>query len=217
MSNKSRLPIVMIGGGGHASVLVDILLQQGREILAVVSPDDVNQRPIFSGITHLRNDDDVFGYLKEDIRLVNGIGMMPKSSLRRRMNEHFLSLGYKFETIIADSAFVSPFSEIGHGAQVLPMSIIQTGATIGNHSIVNTGAIIEHDCQIGEYNHIAPNATLCGQVITDENAYVGAGATIIQGLSIGRKAVVGAGANLTKSLSANTIAYPARVVTKIYV
>jgi acetyltransferase-like isoleucine patch superfamily enzyme len=94
------------------------------------------------------------------------------------------------------------------------MAILQTGATVGRHSVINTGALVEHDCKIGAYNHIAPKATLCGQVETNENVYVGAGSTVIQGVSIGSGAIVGAGASLTQSLEENTIAYPARAVIK---
>jgi len=208
------LPIVMIGGGGHASVLADILIFQRREILAVISPEDISQRPVFKGMTHLKNDEDVLEFSKDKVLLVNGIGMMPKSRFKQKINEYFLSLGYRFETVIADSAYVSPFSKIETGTQVLPMAIIQTGVTVGSHSIINSGALVEHDCSIGSYNHIAPRATLCGQVETKDNVYVGAGSTVIQGVSIGSGSIVGAGVSLTKSLEPHTIAYPARVAIK---
>ncbi|EIO9264165.1 acetyltransferase [Vibrio alginolyticus] len=214
MSDEVNLPIVMIGGGGHASVLAEILLTQGRDILAVISPEDVSQRSVFKGISILEKDKDILRFDKDKILLVNGIGMMPKSGFKKKINEYFLSLGYHFETVIADSAFVSPFSKIEIGAQILPMAMIQTGATVGSHSIINTGALVEHDCKIGAYNHIAPKATLCGQVETKESVYVGAGSTVTQGISIGSGAIVGAGASLTKSLEENTIAYPARAVIK---
>lgn len=204
----------MIGGGGHASVLTEILLTQGREILAVVSPDDISQRSVFKGMAHLKNDKDVLTFDKDKIRLVNGIGMMPKSNFKKKINEYFLSLGYRFETVTADSALVSPFSNVEAGAQILPMAIIQIGATIGSHSIINTGALVEHDCRIGRYNHIAPKAALCGQVETKDNVYIGAGSTVIQGISIASGTVVGAGATLTQSVEENTIVYPARVSIK---
>lgn len=208
------MPIVLIGGGGHASVLADILLRQGREIVAVICPEDISQRDIFKGIKHLTSDEDVLRFNKNQVLLVNGIGVMPKSSLKKKINEHFLSLGYQFETVIDDSAFVSPFSKIETGAQILPMAMIQTGAIVGRHCIINTGALVEHDCKIGAYNHIAPKATLCGQVETKKGVYVGAGSTVIQGICIGSGAIVGAGVSLIQSLEGNTIAYPPRAVIK---
>ena len=40
------MPLIIIGGGGHASVLVDILRSQNRQILALISPDDVSSRTV---------------------------------------------------------------------------------------------------------------------------------------------------------------------------
>lgn len=214
MSDTSKLPIVMIGGGGHASVLVDILLSQGREILAVISSEDTSQRSVFKGIKQLRNDTDVLVFETDQVLLVNGIGMVPRSNLKKKVNDYFLSLGYRFETVISDSALISPFSKVETGVQILPMAVIQAGVTIGSHSIINTGALVEHDSKIGSYNHIAPKATLCGQVETKDNVYVGAGSTVIQGVSIGNGAIVGAGVSLTKTLAANAIAYPPKVLVK---
>lgn len=210
MSESVKLPLVLIGGGGHASVLVDILLKQGRKILAVVSPDDVSERKVFSKIRHLYRDEDIREFSSDQVQLVNGIGMLPRSALRTKVNERFLELGYQFETVIASNAIVSPYACIAEGAQILSGSIVNAGAEIGGHSIINTGAIVEHDCRIGRYNHIAPRATLCGQVYTGSDVYVGAGATVIQCLSLADKAIVGAGATIVKNLEKSQVAYSAK-------
>ncbi|MFA0087059.1 acetyltransferase [Vibrio sp. 10N.261.51.F12] len=216
MSDETMLPIVMIGGGGHASVLAEILLTQGREILAVISPEDVSQRSVFKGVTILEKDEDILNFDKDKVLLINGIGMMPKSVFKQKINEYFLSLGYQFESVIADSAFVSPYSKIETGAQVLPMAVIQPGSIVGSHSTINTGALVEHDCKIGAYNHIAPMATLCGQVTTGKGTYIGANATVIQSIDLGEDVIVGAGTIVTQSLDARSICYPVRSVVKLY-
>lgn len=210
------LPIVMIGGGGHASVLAEILLTQGRKILAVISPEDVSQRSVFSGIPVLEKDEDVLNFDQDKVLLVNGVGMMPKSALKQKINEYFLALGYQFETVIADSAFVSPYSIVETGAQILSNAVIHTGVTVGRHTIINSGALVEHDCRIGSYNHIAPMAVLCGQVTTGRGTYIGANATVIQSIDIGGDVIVGAGATVTKSLDTCSICYPVRSVIKLY-
>lgn len=79
---------------------------------------------------------------------------------------------------------------------------------------MNSGALIEHDCQIGAYNHIAPNATLCGEVRTAEYAYIGANATLIQGLVLEANSIVGAGAILNQSLKRGCTCYPVRAFIK---
>ncbi|MCE0558562.1 acetyltransferase [Motilimonas sp. E26] len=213
MSSNSLKPLIIIGAGGHASVLVDILRTQNREILAVVSPDQIINRKVFAGIKHLKNDDGILAYSPEDVLLVNGIGMMPKTNIKRRVSERFLSLGYHFEKVISDSANVSSYASVGEGVQILQGSLIQAGAIIGSHSIINSGVIIEHDTSIGRYNHIAPRAVVCGQSLTKEDVFVGAGATIIQNIVIEEQAIVGAGVIVTSNIPVNSVCYPSR--TKI--
>ncbi len=50
---------------------------------------------------------------------------------------------YQFETVIAPSAIVSEYAELGYGVLVM------------DGAIINTGTIVEHDCNIGAHNHIA--------------------------------------------------------------
>ncbi len=195
-------------------MLVDILLQQQREILAIICPDDLSDRRIFSGLEHFCRDEDVLRFDSEDVLLVNGIGALPKSGLRNKLACFYASHGYQFETVVASSAQVSKFAEIQAGAQVLPSAIIQAGATIGSHTIVNTGAIVEHDCSVGSFNHLAPRSTLCGQVTTGNNVYVGAGATVIQNVLLDKNAIIGAGATITQHVPLDTICYPSRVTMK---
>ena len=54
MSSSGLKPLVIIGGGGHASVLVDVLLAQKRDILAVVCPENITEANVFSDFKHLQ-------------------------------------------------------------------------------------------------------------------------------------------------------------------
>lgn len=204
----------MIGGGGHASVLVDILRSQKRDILGIVSPEFVTNRRAFDELTHFTEDEAVFRYKANDVLLVNGIGVLPHSELKAKLNQFYLSHGYQFETVIAQSAQISPYAKIEQGAQVFPNAVINAGTKIGSHTIVNSAAVIEHDCDIGEYNHIAPRATLCGQVKSAENVYVGAAATIIQNITLDEGVIVGAGSVVTQNLMKNEISFPSRITIK---
>ncbi|MDF2153919.1 acetyltransferase [Vibrio sp. CAU 1672] len=214
MSNSNLKPLVVLGGGGHASVLVDLLRAQQREIRAVICPDDLGARAAFAGLTHFTDDDDVFQFSPEEVLLVNGIGALPQSTLRQKLSEYFIAHGYRFETVVALSAQVSPYAKLEAGVQVFPNAVIQAGVMIGSHSIINTGAIVEHDCVIGPFNHLAPRATLCGQVQTAGNVYIGAGATVIQNINLAENVVVGAGAVINQNVLPSQVCYPGRVTFK---
>ncbi|QOL27088.1 acetyltransferase [Thalassotalea sp. LPB0316] len=210
MANSTNKSVIMIGSGGHASVLLDILLKQKVDVIAVSSNEEVIERTIFKGIKHIKGNEGVLAYSSNDVLLVNGVGAMPGSDIRRKIHKNFTEQGYQFLTVIADDAYVSEYATLAQGVQVLSMAVIQAGATVGEASIINTKASVDHDCQLGFNNHIAPGATLSGQVVTGENVHIGTGANVIQCLEIGSNSVIGAGATLTKNLGHNQIVYPAR-------
>lgn len=203
--------LLILGSGGHAAVLVDILQMQKREIQGVVSPDIDSCRHIFDELKHYSQDDDVLSFASESIRLVNGVGSLPGNNLRTKLYQQFESKGYEFETVIASTAVVSNYAEIGQGVQVMEGAIINSGAKIGENTIINTGAIVEHDCIIGAHNHIAPGAVLSGQVLTADHVHIGTGACIMQCISIGEHVVVGIGAIVTEDVPSVHIVFGHRM------
>lgn len=207
-------PILLLGAGGHASVLADMLRQQDAIIVGVVSPDIDSSRETLAGFHHFRSDDDVLAFDKNKYLLVNGIGSLPGHDLRFSVYKKFIAAGYRFASVIAGSAIVSPYAMLGEGVQVMPGAIIQAGAVIGDNTIINTGAIIEHDCRIGADNHIAPGVTLSGQVETAANVHIGTGASVIQCIKIDEHSVIGAGAVVTQDVPARHTVYPARATYK---
>jgi len=207
--------LLIIGAGGHASVLVDILRQQNREILGIVSPEIELKNRVFDGIEHFKNDDDVLKFDNQSVKLVNGLGSLPGNNLRTVLFSKFKGLGYEFETVIASNSIVSEYVELAEGVQIFNGAIVQTNVIIGANSIINTGSIIEHDCVIGGNNHIAPGVTLSGNVSTSEHVHIGTGASVIQSISIGENSIIGAGTIATKNIADNIISYPSKGITKV--
>lgn len=203
-------PIILIGAGGHAGVLYDILSTQNREVIAVVSPRDTGVNKILSHLIHIDDADFIRKYSNTDVKLVNGIGQQPYSSLRRKVNEYYTSRGYRFTRVISDSSIVSKYSVLGEGVQILSGVILQAGTVIGDHSIINTGAIVEHDSVIGMYCFMAPGSLVCGSVKVEDDVYIGASATILQNIDVGSFSIVGAGSVLTKNLLPKMVCYPAK-------
>lgn len=206
-------PVLMIGSGGHASVLLDVLQEQRVDILGYVDP-----RAAMSGgfalLQHWTADEDVLQHAPEDIELVLGIGSLPGNGLRKKMYDKFKALGYRFRTVVADSAVVSPSAVLDEGVQLMPGCVVNAHAHIGCNSIINTRASIDHDCKVGAHNHVAPGAVLCGTVRTGAQVHVGTSACVIQAVSIGNDVVVGAGATVTSDVPEHMTVYPARSTMK---
>ena len=204
-------PLIIIGSGGHASVIADILLHQGEKILATVSPDEIKDNSPLKGIKRLITDESLIDtYAPNEVDLINGLGALPGNDVRFKLFNYFTERGYKFKSVIASSAIIAGGVVLEDGVQIIHGAIVQTNAHISKNCIINTGSIIEHDCIIGCHNHIAPNATLSGGVVTGNKVHVGTGANIIQGIHIGQEAVVGAGCTVIKDVSKGQVIVPAR-------
>lgn len=201
----------MLGAGGHAAVLAEILLQQDRELIAVVSPEPIKESSPLFGVTQIISDEEFLTiYSPQDVELVNGVGSIPKNNIRSQLLTFFTEKGYRFARVISPKAILSNFLTLEEGVQIMPGAIIQVNTVVGKNSIINTGAIVEHDCTIGINNHIAPGVTLSGGVITGSDVHVGTGANIIQGIHIGQAAVVGAGTTISRNVPAGQVLIPAR-------
>jgi sugar O-acyltransferase (sialic acid O-acetyltransferase NeuD family) len=206
--------VLLIGAGGHASVLLDILIEQNIIILGYVSPTDATNQQLFSNLHWFASDDDILQFDKSIIKLINGIGSFPGNTSRADFYNKYKKLGYTFATLVAKDTSVSKYASLEEGVQVMRGAIIQTGVSVGYNSIVNTGSIIDHDCSIGNNNHIAPGVTVSGQVISKENVHFGTGSSVIQSVNINENVVIGAGTAVTKDIEKNTVCYPARIFKK---
>ena len=211
-----NLPVIVIGGGGHAKVLVSTLLLLHRRVLGFV--DRRPSMPPLLGIAQLGDDSAVFLESPNQVRLVNGVGSIDSTVSRRTVYEKFRERQYVFDTVIHPSAVIAPEVQIEDGVQVMAGAVVQPGSRVGANAIINTGARVDHDCSIDAHAHVAPGATLSGHVHIGEGAHVGTGASIIQGINVGVAAMVGAGAVVVSDVPAGVtvVGVPARpVATRI--
>nr|WP_289140213.1 acetyltransferase [uncultured Brevibacillus sp.] len=187
MTNK---PVILIGNGGHASVLTDILLQQNRPIIGFTAPE---YQTNFFDLPYLGTDEAIASFHHADVELVLGIGSVNVSSVRSNIFCHFKEKGYTFSSVIHKSAIISPYSILGEGVQIMAGTVTEAFAEIADNTIINTSSSINHDCRIGKHCHIAPGTTLSGNVTVGDFTHIGAGATVIQNVQIGRNVLIGAG------------------------
>jgi sugar O-acyltransferase (sialic acid O-acetyltransferase NeuD family) len=207
--------VLLIGSGGHASVLLEMLIEQKINILGYVSPLPAINQKLFSDFHWFKSDENILQFDKTVVKLVNGIGSLPGNTLRADFYNKYKDLGYSFATQVSEGAGVSRYATLEEGVQVMRGAIIQTGTSIGYNSIVNTGSIVDHDCSIGSNNHIAPGVTISGVVTSQSNVHFGTGSSVIQSININENVVIGAGTTITKDIDKNTICYPARIFKKV--
>jgi sugar O-acyltransferase (sialic acid O-acetyltransferase NeuD family) len=108
-------------------------------------------------------------------------------------------------SVAAENVVTMDEVKMGCGSILSPFVTLTSNIVIGRHFHANLYSYVEHDCLIGDYVTFAPGVKCNGNVIIEDNVYIGAGAVIKQGLPgapivIGRGAVVGMGAVVTKSV-----------------
>ena len=200
-SSGTSLRLIMLGAGGHASVLHALAIASGHQIVGVCDPElAVNGTIAWRGVPVLGDDTALTTVNRSEFGLVNGVGQLVGSRARQIVYERMRRFGFDFPVLIHPAAWVADGVEMGCGVQVMAGVVIQPGSSLGENCIVNTNASVDHDCVIGEHVHIAPGVTLCGGVSVGSSAFIGAGSTVIQNVSVGKEAVVGAGAVVIKDL-----------------
>jgi 2,3,4,5-tetrahydropyridine-2,6-dicarboxylate N-succinyltransferase len=91
------------------------------------------------------------------------------------------------------------------GVVVMPPSYINVGAWIGADSMVDSHVLVGSCAQIGDRVHLAAGVLVGGvleppgarPVIVEDDAFVGAGSALLDGVLVARRVVIGAGVTLT--------------------
>ena len=193
--------VIVIGAGGHARVLLDVLGRCGVAVAGLTDADAGKHGKLLAGVRVLGGDKVLDKHPPASTILVNAMGSTESMSLRQKVYERLKAGGYRFLTLVHPSAVIAPDAILGEGVQVMAGAIVQPGAKIGVNSIVNTGAQVDHDCVIGAHVHLSPGVTLSGTVTVGDGTHVGTAATVVQGLRIGRGCLVAAGTVVTEDVA----------------
>jgi len=94
---------------------------------------------------------------------------------------------------------------LGPDVVVMPPSYVNIGAWVGEAAMVDSHVLVGSCAQVGARVHLAAGVTIGGvleppgarPVIVEDDAFVGAGSSLLEGVLVGRAAVVGAGVTLT--------------------
>jgi UDP-perosamine 4-acetyltransferase len=187
---------VILGGGGHAKVLIESLRAANSPLSFVILDRDPSRWGQNVLDVPILGDDSVLPELiAEGARFfVAAVGGVGDNGPRKRLFEQGISMGLEPLPIKHPTSICSQWADIGPGCQLLPGSILNAGAALGCNVIINSGAIVEHDCRIGDHVHVASGAVLASTVTVGAGAHIGCGAAVRQLISVGEGATVGAGA-----------------------
>lgn len=210
------LPVVIVGGGGHAKVLADAIEKIGANLIGYTDMSDTGLTLQKKAIQYMGTDEDLLKVDPLAVLLVNGIGSVNLPTKRKAIFDCFRRQGYRFATVVHPTAVIGGETILGEGAQVMAGVVLQADVTIGQNVIVNTHATIDHECIIGDDVHIAPGTVLSGRVKIGALSHIGTGVVVIQDIHIGERVLVSAGSVVTKNIEdgATVMGVPAKTIMK---
>ena len=176
MSEKS---IYIIGAGGHAKVIADMISSiEGYDLAGFIDKD---QEAAFLDDTTI---------IPAHTAIVVAIG---ENALRKKIYDKFAARGFICPSIKSPFAIISKSAQIEQGSVIMPGAIVNAHARLGKACVINSAAVIEHDVEMGDFSSAAPSAVICGEAKVGCGSYIGANATILHGLHVGEWSVLGAG------------------------
>lgn len=205
--------VLIIGAGGHAQVVADILLRMRDEGSEAVPIGFLDDNPGLVGSRFL--DLPVLGTLPDldEISRDAVLVAVGDNDTRRRVFEKLERRGELFAIACHPRATIAPDVRIGAGSMICAGAIVNTGTTIGTNVILNTACTVDHHNWVGDHAHIAPGVHLGGGVRIGEGCFVALGSSVIPGRTVGAWSMIGAGSVVTKDIPAGVMAagVPARV------
>lgn len=207
-----RTPVVILGAGGHAKVIVDLLQDNGEFLIAgFINPAGEG----LLGLPSLGSDADLPKVLAGGVR--HAFVAVGNNRLRAELMRHLTQLGFFLVNALSRRAIISARVALGAGIAIMPGAVINVDTVIDDGAIINTGATVDHDGRIGSCAHVAPGTHLAGKVSVGEGAFLGVGCSVIPECSIGAWSTVGAGSVVIRDIPAHVVAVgvPARILKRL--
>jgi sugar O-acyltransferase (sialic acid O-acetyltransferase NeuD family) len=195
--------VIVLGYSGHALVVIESVLLNNNKIFGYADFNESDKNPY--SLRYLGSEsDESFGYFDDIYSFVLGIG---DNEIRTKVFNYINNKGGIFLNVIHPSASISNNVIMGKGVFVAKNTSINPFSTIANNVIINTGSNIDQECIIDSGVHLAPNATLLGNVKVGKNTFIGANSVVKQGVTIGENVIIGAGSVVLRDVSNNSILY----------
>lgn len=203
--------MILIGYSGHSYVINGILHALGLKATGYCDNEEKKFNPF--SLKYFKQETSETGLkalTQEDFFISVGNNTIRKNIYNNLAIRNLLPVN-----VIHPSALLDYSVDLAsHGVMIAPNVTINALAKIGIGAICNTYSVIEHECLIGDFAHIAPGAVLCGNVHVGENSFVGAKSVVREGIRIGKNAIIGAGSVVVKDVPDNVkvVGNPARIM-----
>lgn len=194
-----KRPLILIGGGGHCKSVIEVAESAGYEIKGILDMPDEVDKEVLPGHKVIGTDDEIPQYVEECDFIIT-VGFIKNPALRIKLYNKVKAAGGRLATIIASTAHVSKYAELGEGTVIMHQAFVNAGAKIGDNCIINTFVNIEHDAEVGNHCHISTGTMVNGECKIGENCFIGSQSVCANCIEIASDIIVGAGSVVRKSI-----------------
>lgn len=194
-----KRPLILIGGGGHCKSVIEVAESAGYEIKGILDMPDEVGKEVLPGHKIIGTDDEIPQYVEECDFIIT-VGFIKNPALRIKLYNKVKAAGGRLATIIASTAHVSKYAELGEGTVIMHHAFVNAGAKIGDNCIINTFVNIEHDAEVGNQCHISTGTMVNGECKIGENCFIGSQSVCANCIEIASDIIVGAGSVVRKSI-----------------
>jgi acetyltransferase EpsM len=212
--------IVILGGLGDGTVVLSglhDLIENGEDLSVLGFLNDRQAKgEQIENVPVLGSLDDTKEYVHlDDVFFISALLKAKEAYARSQKIENLRIPIGKFYTLIHPRATIARSAKIGLGTYVGPNVVVMPKVIIGNHCSFRTSVNIGHDCIIGHFAYVGPNATLSGGVVLGDGVHVGPNACIRERVKCGTFSVIGMGSVVLRDVPESCIVFgnPARVNT----
>lgn len=200
--------IIIIGAGGHAKVVIDIILHEKKYQLFGLIDNNFPLDHEVLGFKVLGSDDELSSIIEKN-HICGGVIAVGDNYRRYEIFKNIKKINQEFQFIncIHPKSNIGIDVKIGEGNVVMAGVTVNSSTTIGDHCILNTNCSIDHDNNISSFTSIAPNAVCGGNVTINQYSAVGIGATILHNITVGTNCIVGANSLVNKDADSNSVYY----------
>ena len=199
INNIMKRSLILIGGGGHCKSVIEVAESAGYEIKGILDMPDEVGKEVLPGHKVIGTDDEIPQYVEECDFIIT-VGFIKNPALRIKLYNKVKAAGGRLATIIASTAHVSKYAELGEGTVIMHQAFVNAGAKIGDNCIINTFVNIEHDAEVSNQCHISTGTMVNGECKIGENCFIGSQSVCANCIEIASDIIVGAGSVVRKSI-----------------
>ena len=186
MSGAKRKAVLIYGASEYGAVLRDLVSDLGLAFAGYV--DDWNAGTgVIGGFAEM-----VRNCKADECDVVIAVGYKHLRA-RRELAQRIKAHGFGLPSLVHSRAYLSATARLSEGCVVMAGAIVDTSAALGELTVLWPGAIVNHHSILEGNTFMCPASTVCGNTRVGIDCFVGAGATVVDGIVVPAATFVKAG------------------------